>query len=170
MKRMLLVSMLGVGLGLLASSCANYRLGSMLPADLKTISIPVFVNRTSEPRLEVETTQALVEEMQRDGSLKVVNGDVADCQLAVTLLGYTLEPVAYRTDQRTSAREYRIVIRASIMLTRRSTGAVVVENPKVVGEATFPVQGDLTSSKRRGLPLASADLAHNIVEQIVEFW
>ena len=38
------------------------------------------------------------------------------------------------------------------------------------GEYVFPVAGDLSSSKLRGLPLAAEDLAHNLVEKVVEAW
>jgi outer membrane lipopolysaccharide assembly protein LptE/RlpB len=169
MKRLLLTALLGLGLGLLTSGCAGYRLGSMLPADIKTVYVPTFVNKTAEPQLEVETTQSLIEELQRDGSLRVVNEDQADAVLKVTLRSYKIEPVAYRSDERTSAREYRIVMHAGIVLTRRN-GSVVVDAPAVRGENVFQMVGDLSSSKLTGLPAAADDLAHNIVEKVVEVW
>lgn len=170
MKRILLLALGVIGMGLLSSGCAGYRLGSMLPPDIKTVYVPTFVNKTTEPQLEVDTTQALVEELQRDGSLRVVNEDQADAVLNVTLRRYVIEPVSYRGDSRTSAKEYRIVLNAAIVLTRRGAGTVVVDHPDVRGEYVFPVAGDLTSSKLRGLPSAADDLAHNIVEKVVEVW
>ncbi len=169
MKRSLF-ALAGISLCLLINGCAGYRLGSMLPPDIKSVYVPTFVNNTTEPQLEVETTQALVEELQRDGSLRVVNEDQADAILNVTLKKYAIQPVAYRKDSRTSAREYRIVLNAGMVMTRRSNGSVVVDAPNVRGEYVFPVAGDLTSSKLRGLPDAAADLAHNIVEKVVEVW
>ena len=165
-----LILVLGLVLAVGGSSCAGYRLGSMLPADIKSVYVPTIVNKSSEPQVEADITQALIQDIQRDGSLRVVNQDQADTVLVVTLRSYTLEPVAYRTDQRTSAREYRIVLNASLLMTRRGTGAVVVEAPNVRGEFVFPVAGDLSSSKLRGLPQAAEDLAHNIVEKVVEVW
>lgn len=160
----------GVMLAAGGTGCAGYRLGSMLPPDIKTVYVPTIVNKSTEPQVETELTQALIQDLQRDGSLRVVSEDQADATLAVTLRSYSLDPVAYRTDQRTSAREYRIVLQASILMTRRGTGTVVVESPNVRGEFVFPVAGDLSSSKLRGLPQAAEDLAHNIVEKVVEVW
>lgn len=169
MKR-LLVALFGLVMAGYLTGCAGYRLGSMLPPDIKTVHVPTFINRTSEPQLEVETTQAMIEDLQRDGSLRVVNQDQADAVLKVVLRNYSLEPVSYRSDQRTSAREYRIVLTASILMTRKGNGSVIVEAPEVQGEYVFQVLGDLSSSKLRGLPLAADDLAHQIVEKIVEVW
>lgn len=152
------------------SGCAGYQLGSMLPPDIKTVHVPTFVNKTQEPLLEVATTRAAIQEFQRDGSLKVASADQADALLKVTLREYRIEPVAYTKEQKTTAKEYRIVLRASILLTRRADDSVVVESPEVIGEAVFPVAGDLSSSKLIGLPRAAEDLAHNIVEKVVEVW
>lgn len=152
------------------TGCAGYQLGSMLPPDIKTVHIPTFVNKSREPLLEVETTRAAIQDFQRDGSLKVVGADQADARLEVVLKDYRIEPVAYTKEQRTNAKEYRITITASVLMTRRADNSVVVESPSVIGEAVFPVAGDMSSSKLVGLPRAAEDLAHNIVEKVVEVW
>lgn len=159
-----------VGLAACLTGCAGYQLGSMLPPDIKTVYVPTFVNKTTEPLIEVDTTRAVIEELQRDGSLKIASQEDADAVLEVTLREYRIEAVAYRKEQKTTAKEYRIVMIASILMKRRTDDSVVVENPRVRGEAVFPVSGDLSSSKLTGLPAASDDLAHNIVEKVVEVW
>ena len=169
MKRIIL-ALLAFGLVLSVNGCAGYRLGSMLPPDIKTVYVPTFVNKTSEPLLEVETTRAFLQELQRDGSLRVVNEEQADAVITVTLRSFSIDPVSYRTEQRTTAREYRILLSAGVVMTRRGSGSVVVDSPNVRGDYVFPIAGDLTSSKLRGIPLAAQDLAHNIVEKIVEVW
>lgn len=152
------------------TGCAGYQLGSMLPPDIKTVYVPTFVNRTREPLLEVETTQAMITQLQRDGSLRVADEANADSLLEVVLRDYRIDPVSYQGDDRTSAREYRIVLTADITLRRRVDGSVVVNSRGVIGEGVFPFTGDLTSSKRRGLPVAAEDLAYKLVTKIVEVW
>ena len=39
-------------------ACVGYRLGSMLPADIKTVYVDPVINQTDEPLIEVETTRA----------------------------------------------------------------------------------------------------------------
>ena len=59
-------------LAIVLTGCASYQLGSMLPNDIKTVYVPTFINKTGEPMIESEATQAAIRELQKDGSLKVV--------------------------------------------------------------------------------------------------
>lgn len=158
-------------LAALLAGCASYQLGSMLPDDIKTVYVPTFVNKTSEPLIETEATQAAIRELQKDGSLKVVSSpEEADTLLTVTLTDYQLTPLKYESDRNTTADEYRMTLTAQVVLTRRTTDKVVSENPRIQGETDLPISGDFTTSKKQGLPNAAEDLAHNIVESVVEAW
>ncbi|HBA85075.1 MAG TPA: hypothetical protein DCZ95_13365 [Verrucomicrobia bacterium] len=159
-----------VALMLGLTGCAGYRLGSMLPPDIKTVYVPTFINRTTEPMIETETTAAVIRQLQQDGSMKVVSSEEADAVLEVTVKNYELEPLAYSEVDKTTANEYRIRLTAAVVLRRLSPDEVVVEAPSVQGESTFLMEGDFTTSKQRGLPAAAADLAHSIVERVVEAW
>lgn len=163
------LSMLLLG-ALALPGCAGYRLGSMLPPEIKTVHIPVVENETLEPNIEFDVTQAIISRMQRDGSLEVASEGNADAMLSVTLTEYRLAPAVYEKERATAAEEYRATIVARIVLTRTGTEEVVVENPRVMGDAVFPLLGDLTSSKRLVLPLVANDLAQDIVEKIVDYW
>jgi hypothetical protein len=158
-------------LAVLLTGCASYQLGSMLPDDIKTVYVPTFVNKTTEPLIETEATQAAIRELQKDGSLKVVSApEDADTLLSVTLTDYRLTPLKFERELNTTADQYRLTLTAQVVLTRRTTDKVVSENPRVQGETDFPIAGDFTTSKRVGLPGAAEDLAHHIVETIVETW
>jgi hypothetical protein len=152
------------------TGCAGYQLGSMLPDDIRTVYVPTFKNRTTEPLIEIETTQAAIEQIQLDGSLLVVDEQDADAILEVDLLAYDLEALSFERTDRRQANEYRATITASIVLKRRATDEVILEEPLVRGDTTFPFTADLSSTKRRALPDAAEDLGHDIVERIVEFW
>lgn len=155
---------------LLLSGCTGYRVGSMLPGDVKTVHVPTFINKTTEPLLEIDTTQAVIEEFQRDGSLKVVGEAEADAILTVVLTEYRLEPVSFRKDVRTAAQQYRAYIVANMVMRRTSDQSVVVESPRVEGKYVFDVVGDLTSSKLTANPQAATDLGYNMVQRMVEYW
>ena len=156
--------------GCFQSGCIGYKLGSMLPDGIRSVYIPTFVNNTDEPLLEVETTQAVIAEIQRDGSLRVAEENAADSILTVSLENFTLNPLRFDDIKATQAREYRLTITASIKLVRVANNQIIVENPRVQGESTFEFIGDLTTSKRRETPAAARDLAHDIVEKLVEVW
>jgi len=155
---------------LLGAGCVGYRLGSMLPPDIRTVHVPPFANHSGEPGLEDELTRATIAEIQKDGSLRVTDAGRADAVLKVTIRRFELVPLAYTKEKTTQVDEYRMRIHARVLLQRTADGSVVYENPDVFGETEFIVSGDMSSSKRNALPDAARDLAHQIVEKIVESW
>ena len=154
----------------LLAGCAGYRVGSMLPDDVKSVFVPTFENRTGEPLIEIDTTQAVIQELQRDGSLSVAPEDQADAVLRVVLTEYRIEPIAFRDDVRTAAEQYRLWITANVVMRRTADQSVVVESPIVRGKYVFDVVGDLSSSKLTANPRAAEDLAKSIVQMMVEYW
>lgn len=160
-----------VAAALLAAGCSalGYRVGSSLPPGINVVHVPTLVNRTAEPQLELSTTQAVIRELQRDGTLSIGDMEKADVVLTVVLEDFVMEPLRYESDSATSTSEYRMTIRAVLELKNSRDGRVLAAN-KVKGEADFALAGDLSSAKREALPQAAADLAHQIIKSVVEFW
>ncbi len=163
-------SALSLALAVMLTGCVGYRLGSMLPPDINSVYVPTVVNRTGEPLLEDEVTRAVITQIQRDGSLRIAGAEDADAVLNVTIKDFTLNPIAYDRHVSSRADEYRMILTASIIFSRRSDGKVLVEAPRLSGESTFIFSSDLSQAKRDALPEAARDLAHDIVERIVEMW
>lgn len=160
------VALLALSLG--AAGCA-YRLGSTLPPGLSSVHVPTVVNRTDEPQVERDVTRSLVQEFQRDGTLRIAEAGAADSRIDVTVSGFKLLPLRYERDAAKTAREYRLLLEADFVL-RRTRDDTVLMQRRVQGEATFTFAGDMATSKRSALPEATRDLAHDIVEAVVEFW
>jgi hypothetical protein len=156
-------------LGLAAAGCAGYRLGSTLPPNIKTVHVSAFLNKSGEPQLENSATRAAIQEFQRDGTLKVLDKDQADTIVEVTLTGYRLEPLVYSRDNTSAPSQYRLSMTADMVMKLRTTGAVMTQK-SVTGETTFNAAGGLTAAKLQAQPAACRDLAHSIVESVVEFW
>jgi len=155
---------------LLSTGCASYRLGSMLPDDIRTVYMPTCINETTEPMIEQDVTSAILSQIQTDGSLRVVSKDMADTILDVTLTKFWLDPVAYEEGQSSTANQYRMNIRASFVLRRRADQSVVAESPGVTGWYDFNFAGDMTSSKNIALRPTAEDLGRRIVNGIVQYW
>ncbi|HMO49753.1 MAG TPA: LptE family protein [Kiritimatiellia bacterium] len=154
----------------LGTGCAGYRLGNMLPGDVKTVFVPSVENRSSEPLIEVELTRAIIRQIQQDGSLRIAAEEEADAILTVVLNEYRLEAVAFRSDDRAAANQYRINLEASMVMRRTRDQSVVAQAPRILGSAVFDVAGDLTTSKQTGNPQAANQLADRIVQRVVEYW
>lgn len=159
-----------IGLAFLTAGCANYRVGSSLPPDVKSIYVPTFVNRTGEPRLEAATTRAAIARFQSDGTLVIAERGDADVVLDVLLTSLTMEPLRFAEDSVKTATEYRMTVLADMTVTHQQTGEVILKKSRVKGEADFIPTGDLFSAKRDNLPEVADDLSRRLVEGLVEFW
>lgn len=155
---------------LFAAGCANYRLGSMLPKDVRTVYVPTCRNQTPEPLIEQDVTRAILSQVQMDGSLRVASESDADVVLEITLNRFWLDPVSYEAGSASTANQYRMSIKASFVLYRRADRSVVVESPSVTGWYDFDFTGDMSSSKAIALQPAAEDLGRRIVNQIVQYW
>lgn len=155
---------------LLFCGCSGYQLGSQLPKDISSVYVPTVRNQTDEPLLENEVTRAILEQIQRDGSLKIVSEEDADAILEVAITSYKIEPLAYSNTNRSLASEYRLRLGARVEMSRKDNGKVLVRNASLQGRDDFPLTGDLTSAKKDGLPGAAEDLARYIVAAITEAW
>jgi hypothetical protein len=155
---------------LLLSGCMGYRLGGGQPEGIETVAMAPVINRTTEPAIEIDVTQALRQRLQFDGRLKLVNETgTADGVIEVTLTDYTLSPIAYDSTQRTTPNIYRLRVTGVAELKNRATGEVVSKS-ETYGEATFTFETDLTSSKRDALPTAAKEIAKFMVDDLIEQW
>src|SRR5688572_4653622 len=78
----------GVAIAILAAGCSYSPNPSSVPSHLKTVAIPMFENRTTEPSLEQEVTQAVVDRFVKDNHLRVVSEGDADALITGAVSGY----------------------------------------------------------------------------------
>jgi hypothetical protein len=72
----------------LFGGCAGYQLGDVKPgvyADISKIHVPPFKNQTLEPRLSSLVTNAVITELQADGTYQVSTRESADAVLVGTI-------------------------------------------------------------------------------------
>ena len=153
---------------MVAGGCGGYRVGTLLPEHIKTIAVPVFVNGTDEPNLETRATTAVVNQLNTDGTLRVVAENEADVVLTVRIVNYQRKPIRYTGVTRPD--EYRITITVRATLRDTRVAADLWKDVRLSGSTEFVVGAGLPASERRARPEALDDLAHDIVEQIVEGW
>ncbi len=72
--------------------------GNTLPAHLKSISIPVFKNSSSQPEIHRELTSIILRSFINDGRLKVTNKDAADLVMTGTLTYYDLRTASFSSE------------------------------------------------------------------------
>lgn len=92
-----------------------------VPQDIRTIAVPVFLNRTSETGVENILTSALVAEFTRTGRVRVADEAVADAVLKGAITSYAVSPIFYSPDGR--IRRYRVTIVVDAELVGRNPAA-----------------------------------------------
>ena len=109
---------LGVLLSLTLWACSYQMAGrgaSQLPPHLKTIAIPVFENKSSEPTIQRPFTEALRRAFITDGRLRLVNNKAgADLVITGALTKYWIRAVAFNTND--VAIEYWVYLEADVQV------------------------------------------------------
>ena len=160
----------GLAATLLLAGCMGYQLGGSRPEGVETVYMAPVVNKTTEPAIELQVTEALRQRIQFDGRLKLRNSaNAADAIIEVELTDYRLRAIAFRDDLKTTAGQYRLTITGVATLTDTATGEILSES-KAYGEARFVFESDLTTSKRIALPRAAEELAKFMVDDLIERW
>ncbi len=94
-----------------------------LPKDIKSISIPIFKNETTETNIENLFTNALIAQFVRSKEFKIVDVDKADAVIYGVLKEYHNDTLTYAGGGKVS--QYRVRVVAEVSLVRRKTGEII---------------------------------------------
>lgn len=162
-----------VGLCLSFTGCGHYQLGTTISEDLRYVYVPTVRNESGQPNVEIALTQALIKEIQREGTLRIVPEERANTRLDVVVVGYRQDSIRYNRKQSTVSEEYRMVLRANTTFTNLNPSdpdkAVIFEAVRE-GDDTFVRGTDTITARQRCLPRAAEKLAEQIVEDCVSAW
>ncbi len=143
-----------------------------VPADVHTIAVPFFVNRTQFSRTEVALTDATVHELNTRTKFRVLateNGEATDAVLKGTVLQETIVPYTYNavTGQSSS---YLVTIRASVQLVDRA-GRVLYRRDGYTFHQQYEATLDLPTFVQEDSPAVarlSRDFAQSLVSDMLE--
>jgi hypothetical protein len=171
-KQISIISILVLALGFPSCGYHFSGTGGIVPAGAKSIAVPVCLNATNEPFVDVELTNAVVEEFLTDGRLKVVNLEGADLILRCKITKVDVTPVAYTAT--TYVQSYNVSINVSVSLEEAKSGKFLFQD-KGLGSvffASYPVTlGDISATKtgkETAIKNASRDVASSIRSRVLE--
>ncbi len=153
---------------LLLAGC-GYSLRGSLPAHIRTVAVPIFVNKTQVPAVENVLTSAVVEAFTTSGRLRVVRPEEADSILEGEIVGYRLESLAF--DQRANVREYRLTVTLNLQFRDVKHNVTLWRQEGVHEVADFRVTGlvaNTITSEESALRLAAVEIGRAIVNLAVE--
>lgn len=140
-----------------------------LPADVRSIAVPVFANNTAEVRIETIFTDAVISQFTRSQMVRVVPEGEADAILRGTLVGIMLTDVSLTTNE--TSRQRRVTIIVSASLVRVRDGKVLWQDRNLRQNRTYLITGNnLTDegNKRMAITELAADLAESMHDRVFE--
>jgi len=151
-------------------SCANYKMGSTPKGagfeDIRILYVPTAVNETDETAVPGPVTNAILQEIDRDGTFRHARKDEADAILEVTVKEIKRSPIQQSVEQYLTTLQYQLTITLEYRVYNMKDKKDVIGKAMVSGYTTFFVQGDQTESQRQALPLAAQSAAQNLVTSL----
>jgi len=150
------------------SGCGYHTLGAAthLPAEVKTLAVPVFATHTDANGAETAMTEAVIREFAARTRLRVTSYEDADADAVLhgTILKQVTTPLTYNaTTQQSSS--FSITIVASVTLNARS-GRVLYENRNYVFREQYQSTTDLPTFLQED-PAAIQRMSREFAKQLV---
>jgi hypothetical protein len=154
------------------SGCFGYHIGPAKPqylGNIHTIAVPTFKNQTLQPRIEVLVTNTVIKQFQQDGTFRIESNETADAILEAEIFDVSRSPARSVRGNVLATTEFNLAIRVKYKLIGRD-GAALGPQGTAVGTTSFFVGSDVTTDERQALPLATEQLATQLVSQLSEGW
>jgi hypothetical protein len=159
-----------VVISLLSAGCAGYHVGPVAHRDFNSIAVPMFRNRTLRPQLEAQISNAIIKNLQQDGSVRIQSEPNADVVLNGAVVRFQRAPLRSLHTDTGVPREYEITIAVRVEAKDRRTGEVVLKSTEITGKSDVFIGEDQQSAELQVLPLIADDIARKVVGLLVESW
>ncbi|HEY5055377.1 MAG TPA: LptE family protein [Acidobacteriaceae bacterium] len=148
------------------TGCGYHTSGSAthIPADVRTIAVPIFATHAQAYRTEMAFTQAVVRELDTRTRLRVVTNGDADATLAGTILTQSSVPLTYDATSGVTS-SYLITLTARVSLIARD-GRVLYRNDSLAFREQYQSTQDLSGFIREDTP-AVQRLARSFARAVV---
>lgn len=167
LRTLLLVSTLTL------TSCGYALVGTsnFLPASVKTIQVPSFVNRTTRVELEQRVTQEVASELVSRGRLRLVtSADEADVILRGSIESFGINPLAFNDQGR--ATRYQVLVTAKIELVdHRAEDKVLWRNDQYMFREDYEINietADAFDQESRAIREIAERFADSLVANLLE--
>jgi outer membrane lipopolysaccharide assembly protein LptE/RlpB len=152
-----------LALAVTLSGC-GYSFQGTLPDHVKTVAVPIFVNRTQQPAVENVITRAIVDAFATNGRLRVVRREDADSILEGEVLQYTVGAIA--VDPSLNVQQYRLGVTLNLRMRDVRQNRLLFEQANFSEQADFLVAGSVAqtlSIEAGALQQAATQIARSVV-------
>jgi outer membrane lipopolysaccharide assembly protein LptE/RlpB len=155
------------------TGCGYHTAGAAthIPANVRTIGVPIFATKTEAFHTEVAFTQAVVRELNTRTRYRILTGDSAnaDAELSGTILTQTAAPLTYDSISGETS-SYLLTITVKVVLTARD-GRVLYRNDALSFREQYQSTQDLTGFIQESAPAVNRvarDFAQSLVSDMLE--
>ncbi|HEX3587944.1 MAG TPA: LPS assembly lipoprotein LptE [Candidatus Angelobacter sp.] len=155
------------------SGCGYHTAGhaTRIPASVRVIAVPVFVNQTQTYRIEQMLTRDVVREFIGRTHYQIANdsGQSADAVLKGTVISAQASPLTY--DAQTGRISSAVVTVSMKVSLADHAGHILFENQNYTFRQQYQVSREVTSffeEETPALQRMSQDFAHTLVSDILE--
>jgi len=165
---------LGAAAFLLATAGCGYHFSERtdaIPVELKTVTIPLWKNDTSQPGIETIFTNAMVKQFAARGWLDPVSTGKADTVLEGKIETLDVQPVSFSSVA--IELEDRVSVVASVTLRRKSDESVLWSSSRVLGSEVYDSTPDFNVNLRnreQALRKVASDMAASVHDQIFQVY
>ena len=152
---------------LLLAGCSHYTWRSQVPADMRTVSVPTFLNESDVTELGSVVTRQVLREFQREGTLRIAPHGSAAIEVQGVVKSGSSKLVAYERKTGTRNREHVLKVHAVGSFIDKKAGKVVVNDRKYSASTSFVAYDDILTAERDASGRIAEDLARQIVDDVL---
>jgi outer membrane lipopolysaccharide assembly protein LptE/RlpB len=145
--------------------------GNVLPPDVKTVAVPVFINQSKQFRIEQKVSAEITRQLIERTRYKVVpNPEEADAVIQGTVKDVETGVIAFNLSTG-AATALQVVVTADVRLVDRHTHKTLFSNPKYVFREEYQISTSATQlfqEEDPALTRLSQDFARTLVTDILE--
>jgi len=159
-----------LSLPVLLMGCAGYKMGNTPKGEslsnIRVLYVPTAQNETDETGVPGIVTNAILQELDRDGTYRHARKDESDAILEITVKRIERSAIRQSTEQFLTTLQFQLILTLEYRLYDVKEKKDVFPKSSISGTTTFFVQGDQTESQRQALPLAAQSAAQNLVNAL----
>ncbi|MHB1155404.1 MAG: LPS assembly lipoprotein LptE [Phycisphaerales bacterium] len=147
----------------------GYHSADLFPANIRTVKLDIFANRTFYQGVEMELSEAMVKEIELRSPYKVTNAAGADTQLTGTIIAIEQGTLS-RTFDAGLPQEVQTRITVSFEWKDLRSGQVIRRRDRIIGSGEYVPTRVVGEPMQTAQHQAVAELARDIVSVMRSDW
>jgi len=152
----------------LLAACGHYGTSGRTAGDIKKIAIPYLENETTEPEIEIEITQRIIDGLVKDNTLKVTGEEDADAVLEGSVIQYSNVPFTFSNELQ--ADQYRLLVGLRVSLLDKKQNIYIWQDKSIQKHANYYLETSTEQTYEKALEDIYRDIVEEILGATVQEW